>query len=143
MLPMVADRKAPLILMHVQGRPATMQANPTYANVTAEVIAFRRERIEARRPRIPARRLLVDPGIGFGKTVEHNLELLRRLGEPKSLGLPLVAGTPQEFIAEADAPRRRPGTGSSGRRQPSPGRSLTEPTSSVSMTWDRWLKWST
>jgi dihydropteroate synthase len=102
LLPLVARRKVPLILMHMQGRPATMQANPTYSDVTAEVMAFLREQVAAAEAAgIDRTRLLIDPGIGFGKTVEHNLELLRRLGELKSLGLPIVIGTSRKgFIGK-------------------------------------------
>ena len=102
LLPLVARRGVPLILMHMQGRPATMQASPTYSDVTAEVIAFLRERVAAAEAAgIDRRRLLIDPGIGFGKSVEHNFELLRRLAELRSLGLPIVIGTSRKgFIGK-------------------------------------------
>ena len=89
-----ADRGADVILMHMQGTPRTMQANPTYDDVVDDVKAFLAERVEyAVREGVAEERTWVDPGIGFGKTVDHNLELLRRLGELRDLGRPLVVGT--------------------------------------------------
>lgn len=93
LLPLAARRGAPVILMHMQGTPATMQANPTYSDVVSEVLAFLHDRIEAAAAAgVEKSRILVDPGIGFGKTVDHNLELLGRLGEFKGLGRPIVVG---------------------------------------------------
>jgi dihydropteroate synthase len=89
-----AERDAEIILMHMQGTPRTMQESPTYGDVVDDVKAFLVERIEhAVASGISEERVWVDPGIGFGKTVEHNLELLRRLGELRELGRPLVVGT--------------------------------------------------
>ena len=80
--------------MHMQGDPRTMQENPEYDDVVDEIRAFLAERIEfAVSEGIAEERIWVDPGIGFGKTLEHNLELLRRLGELDQLGRPLVVGT--------------------------------------------------
>jgi len=93
MLPLVARRKAPIVLMHMQGTPATMQKAPVYTDVAGEVASFLRERVAAARALgIEAERILIDPGIGFGKTMGHNLELIRRLGELKAVGRPIVAG---------------------------------------------------
>lgn len=102
LLPLVARRGGPIILMHMQGRPADMQINPTYDDVVAEVIAFLSERVQAAiSAGVQADMILVDPGIGFGKTVEHNLELLRRLREFRSLGRPVVVGTSRKaFIGK-------------------------------------------
>lgn len=92
LLPLVAERGAGLILMHMQGRPATMQSSPRYVDPVAEVAAFLAERAAAAEAAgVDARRILVDPGIGFGKTLEHNLALLRELkrtggGRPVLLG---------------------------------------------------------
>lgn len=99
-----ADRGATLVLMHMLGSPRTMQENPVYEDVVAEVAAFLRERLEAAvAAGIPAERIWLDPGIGFGKTAEHNLELLRRLGELRGLGRPLVIGTSRKsFIGRLD-----------------------------------------
>jgi dihydropteroate synthase len=94
LLPLVARRGVPVVLMHMQGTPKTMQDNPRYADVMAEVIEHLRERIAtAKAAGVDEARLLVDPGIGFGKTQEHNLALLRRQRELLSLGRPVVIGT--------------------------------------------------
>jgi dihydropteroate synthase len=86
----------------MQGRPANMQENPQYGDVTAEVIAFLRERVSAATAAgIIPERILLDPGIGFGKTIVHNLELLRRLPEMRSLGRPVVVGVSRKgFIGK-------------------------------------------
>ena len=101
LLPLVARRGVPIILMHIQGRPATMQVNPVYADVTQEVATFLRDRVsDAIAAGIAPDHILIDPGIGFGKTVAHNLELLRRLRELKQLGQPLVVGTSRKGFIE-------------------------------------------
>jgi dihydropteroate synthase len=88
-----ADRDCGVVLMHMQGSPRTMQENPTYDDVVEDVRAFLGQRIEfATAAGIDESRIWVDPGIGFGKTVEHNLELLRRIGELTELGRPVVVG---------------------------------------------------
>jgi dihydropteroate synthase len=90
----VAEGEADCCLMHMLGEPRTMQREPRYDDVVDEVKAFLHERMEfAVREGIEERRLLLDPGIGFGKTVEHNLQLLAHLDELASLGRPLVIGT--------------------------------------------------
>ncbi|HEX2433869.1 MAG TPA: dihydropteroate synthase [Gaiellaceae bacterium] len=82
-----------LCLMHMQGEPRTMQANPTYEDVVSEVSAFLEERLRfAVAAGVAEERICLDPGIGFGKTVEHNFELIRRLDELTALGRPLVVG---------------------------------------------------
>ena len=89
-----ADRGCEVVLMHMLGTPRTMQDDPRYDDVVDDVRAFLAERIEAAvAAGVDERRIWVDPGIGFGKTVEHNLELLRRLGELAELGRPIVIGT--------------------------------------------------
>ena len=94
MAPLLAERDAPVILMHMRGTPQNMQENPTYKSVMGEIISFLRERLQlARSKGIKMENILVDPGIGFGKTVQHNLEILRKLVELKSLGCPVVVGT--------------------------------------------------
>lgn len=88
-----AHPRAGICLMHMRGEPATMQDVPAYADVVAEVAQFLRERMQALQERGVAReRIVLDPGIGFGKTVEHNLELLRRQHELRTLGAPLMVG---------------------------------------------------
>lgn len=93
LLPMVARRAVPVVLMHMQGTPATMQVNPTYADVVSEIKQFLRDRVAAAEAvGIDPARILIDPGIGFGKRMGHNLELLRRLAEFTSLRRPMVVG---------------------------------------------------
>jgi dihydropteroate synthase len=88
-----ADRRCEVVLMHMLGEPRTMQDDPRYDDVVDDVKSFLVARIAAAIDAgIDERRIWLDPGIGFGKTVEHNLELLRRLGELRDLGRPLVMG---------------------------------------------------
>jgi dihydropteroate synthase len=89
----VADHGAYLCLMHMQGAPGTMQENPRYDDVVADVAAFLDARLAfAVGQGIAEERICLDPGIGFGKTVEHNFELVRRLDELTSLGRPILIG---------------------------------------------------
>jgi dihydropteroate synthase len=89
----VADRGAYLCLMHMLGEPRTMQSAPHYDDVVSEVFAFLEERVAfAVDSGIPEERICVDPGIGFGKTPDHNLELVRRLDSLAALGRPVVVG---------------------------------------------------
>ncbi len=89
----VASAQVGVCLMHMQGEPRTMQREPRYRDVVAEVKAFLAERVAAAEARGIAReRLVVDPGFGFGKTIEHNFELLRNLGRLAEIGLPVMAG---------------------------------------------------
>ncbi len=99
-----AERGAGLVLMHMRGDPRTMQESPVYDDVVDEVKAFLAERLEAAvGAGVDEERVWLDPGIGFGKTLEHNLELLRRLGELRELGRPLVVGTSRKsFIGKVD-----------------------------------------
>jgi dihydropteroate synthase len=94
MAALVAGASADCCLMHMLGEPRTMQADPRYEDVVSEVKAFLEERLAfATREGVPEERVWLDPGIGFGKTVEHNLELLRRLDEIVAIGRPVVVGT--------------------------------------------------
>jgi dihydropteroate synthase len=89
----VAATGCAICLMHMKGTPATMQREPRYDNVVEEVKIFLREAVrKARFAGIGADRIVADPGFGFGKTAQHNLQLLRRLGEFRELGVPLMAG---------------------------------------------------
>jgi dihydropteroate synthase len=89
----VAAADAAVCLMHMQGTPGTMQQHPSYDDVVAEVKAFLLERVRAARAAgIALERIAIDPGFGFGKTLEHNLELLRHLREFEVLGVPVLAG---------------------------------------------------
>jgi dihydropteroate synthase len=119
MLPLVARRGVPVVLMHMQGTPAAMQDAPSYSDVVAETIAFLRERVAAAQAvGIELSKILLDPGIGFGKAQAHNLELLRRQREFLALGRPIVIGTSRKaFIGritgEAEPSRRLFGTAAS------------------------------
>jgi dihydropteroate synthase len=97
-----SERGAELVLMHMLGTPRTMQKEPTYEDVVDEVKAFLAGRIEfAIGKGVAQERIWIDPGIGFGKTVEHNLDLLRRLGELSELGRPILVGTSRKsFIGK-------------------------------------------
>jgi dihydropteroate synthase len=91
---LVAERGADCVLMHMLGEPRTMQAAPRYDDVVSEVKAFLEERLAfAVAEGVAEERVWLDPGVGFGKTVEHNLELLRRLDELVAIGRPVVVGT--------------------------------------------------
>jgi dihydropteroate synthase len=111
----VAGSGADCCLMHMLGEPRTMQHDPRYEDVVDDVRAFLEERLRlAVDAGVREERVLLDPGIGFGKTLQHNLELLRRLHELTTLGRPLVIGTSRKsFLGRllADAP----GTGGGGR----------------------------
>jgi dihydropteroate synthase len=99
-----AERGATVVLMHMLGSPRTMQDAPVYEEVVVEVRDFLAARLEfAVAAGIDAERVWLDPGIGFGKTAEHNLELLRRLPELTELGRPLVIGTSRKsFLGKFD-----------------------------------------
>ena len=89
----LARLKVPVILMHMKGKPRTMQKDPFYRDVIGEILSFFRERMDyAESCGLPAEKLLLDPGFGFGKNPWHNLEITRRLWEFKVLGRPLVLG---------------------------------------------------
>ena len=89
----VAEREAYLCLMHMLGEPRTMQRDPRYDDVAADVAAFLEERLAAAvAAGISEELICLDPGIGFGKTVEHNFELIRRLDELTALGRPILIG---------------------------------------------------
>jgi len=91
---LVAERGCDCCLMHMLGEPRTMQVDPRYDDVVSDVKAFLEERAAfATGHGVAEERIMVDPGIGFGKTLEHNLELLRRLDEIVALGFPVLVGT--------------------------------------------------
>jgi dihydropteroate synthase len=104
MAALCAEREATVILMHMLGEPRTMQDDPIYDDVVDDVKAFLLARLQhAVAAGIAEQRIWLDPGVGFGKTAEHNLELLRRLGELRELGRPLVVGTSRKsFIGRLD-----------------------------------------
>ena len=93
LLPLCARTRTPVVLMHMQGTPATMQRDPRYTDVVAEVAKFLTERARAALDAgVSPDAIVVDPGFGFGKTVEHNCFLLRRLDEIVALGYPVLVG---------------------------------------------------
>ena len=97
-----ADLGVPVCLMHMQGEPDTMQQGPAYGDVVAEVAAFLRARMAAcMAAGIPAGRILLDPGFGFGKTLAHNLTLLARLRDIAALGPPLLVGLSRKSMLGA------------------------------------------
>lgn len=107
MVEVVRQAGAGVVLMHRQGTPQTMQQDPQYEDVVTEVRTFLAERIEfAVAHGLKKSQIAVDPGIGFGKTVAHNLQLLARLEELGPLGCPVVVGTSRKsFLANVLAPR--------------------------------------
>lgn len=113
---LAAERKAPTILMHMKGTPQTMQSEAEYTDVVSDLMAYFRERIAlAVEAGLPAEYIILDPGIGFAKTAEHNIEIIRKLADFKALGLPILIGTSRKaFIGKAlggvPAPERVWGT---------------------------------
>ncbi len=101
MLDLAGQRQAPIVLMHMLGTPKDMQVEPRYDNVVAEVRAFLAERAAAaQQAGVSRERIIVDPGVGFGKLLEHNLALLAGIGELVSLGYALLVGPSRKrFIA--------------------------------------------
>lgn len=102
MAPLVANEKIPVVLMHMRGTPRTMQSDPQYADVVREVRDFLAGRLyDAMDAGIDADSIVLDPGIGFGKTVEHNIQLLRGLSVLAALGQPLLVGASRKnFIGK-------------------------------------------
>lgn len=112
LLPAVAELGVPYVLMHMLGTPRTMQNDPRYGDVVADVFDFLADRIDTLdRVGVPPDRVVVDPGIGFGKTIDHNLALLRRVREFTSLGRPVLVGTSRKSflgrLSGADQPADR------------------------------------
>jgi dihydropteroate synthase len=112
---LVAEMQAHCCLMHMLGEPRTMQEDPRYDDVVSDVKAFLEERLAfAVGEGVPEDRVWLDPGVGFGKTLDHNLELLRRLDELVAIGRPVVIGTSRKSflgrITGRDETHRLPGT---------------------------------
>ncbi len=111
-----AEANCPLCLIHMLGEPRTMQQDPHYDDVIAEIKSFFEERVEAAVSHgVKRENIILDPGIGFGKTLEHNLEIVRRFDEFLTLGLPLMIGASRKrFIGmisgQEDTDGRLPGT---------------------------------
>ena len=107
---LVADRGADCCLMHMLGTPRTMQEDPRYDDVVSDVKAFLEQRLAfAVAEGVAEARVMLDPGIGFGKTLEHNLELLARLGEIVALGRPVVIGLSRKSFLGTITGREAPG----------------------------------
>jgi len=112
----VAETGAGCLIMHMRGQPKTMQENPTYDNLMADICRHLRRGMQAARDAgVPQDAIIVDPGIGFGKTLAHNLEILARLGQLRTLGVPILVGPSRKrFIGElagVETPDQRlPGT---------------------------------
>jgi len=112
----IAASSVPVVLMHHQGAPETMQENPHYDDVLVEVYEWLEERIEvAENAGVPRNRILVDPGFGFGKNVSHNLELMNGLALLHSLGCPIFVGASRKrtigaLSGEAPADKRLGGS---------------------------------
>jgi dihydropteroate synthase len=104
MAAVVAEHGAYVCLMHMQGDPRTMQVAPRYDDVVSDVVGFLEERVQfAVSAGIPEERICVDPGIGFGKTPDQNLELVRRLDEIASLGRPVLVGVSRKSLGDPTA----------------------------------------
>ncbi len=94
MAEIAAESKVPLVIMHKKGTPRTMQKYPIRKNVVSEILSSLRKSVSlALNAGIQEDRIILDPGIGFGKTAQHNLEILKRLDEFRSMGFPLLLGT--------------------------------------------------
>lgn len=102
MLPLVGQLQVPIFLMHMQGEPRTMQTNPQYRDVVQDIYQFLTDAISiAKAWGIPKQSIAIDPGIGFGKTLEHNLELLKNLRAFKTIKAPLLLGVSRKsFIGK-------------------------------------------
>jgi dihydropteroate synthase len=102
MAAVVAEAEVPVILMHMKGTPADMQVHPTYDDVASEIISFLKQAMDqAVRNGVQRDRIIVDPGIGFGKTFDHNLEILRELGRFRCLDAPILVGSSRKaFIGQ-------------------------------------------
>jgi dihydropteroate synthase len=101
LLPLVADRGAAVCLVHMRGAPRTMQSDPRYGDVVAEVRDALAERLDAAvAAGVPEERVILDPGIGFGKTLAHNLALLAGVGELAALGRPVLIGVSRKSMFE-------------------------------------------
>jgi len=111
MIEVVAEYDTAVVIMHMKGEPRTMQVRPRYRDVVAEIADYLTHRISAAEEAgVNPKKIMVDPGIGFGKTLEHNLEIIARLGELKSLGKPIAIGVSRKaFIGKLTGlpPERR------------------------------------
>lgn len=105
MFAVAAEHGVPIVLMHMQGQPATMQRSPSYGDVVAEVLAFLQSRVRvAQSAGVPRDQIVIDPGIGFGKTVEHNLALLAALPRFMATGNAVLLGASRKRFLDALLP---------------------------------------
>lgn len=101
MISLVQETSVPVIIMHMQGTPGDMQVRPKYKNVVEDVVTFFQERLTYLRDKgVDLGRITLDPGIGFGKTLAHNLSLIKNLAELKKLGYPLLLGHSRKRFIE-------------------------------------------
>jgi dihydropteroate synthase len=112
---LAANAAVPIVLMHMQGTPRVMQVEPRYDSLLSEVISFLEERIQfACAAGVARERIIVDPGIGFGKTVDHNLQLIKHLDALATLGRPVLLGTSRKAfigaVLDKEVTEREPGT---------------------------------
>jgi dihydropteroate synthase len=130
MLGFAAESDLPIILMHMLGEPTTMQDEPTYKDVVAEVRGFLLARAKAALDAgVDRRRIVLDPGIGFGKTTEHNLTLLRSIGEFVATGYPVLIGASRKRFIQAVDAAGWPATGGATPGDSGPTSGSGEPTS--------------
>jgi len=113
MIKLAVEKNVPVVIMHMLGHPGTMQKDPQYVDVVDDIIEFFRERVVMLEEHgIRREQIIIDPGIGFGKTLEHNLEILRRLGEFRVLGLPILVGSSRKsFIGKLQGTGTETGQG--------------------------------
>ncbi len=97
MVDAIAELQVPYIIMHMQGNPSNMQENPTYKNVTTEIISYFQKKIKKLHIK-GIKDIIIDPGFGFGKTLAHNYQLLNELGEFKQFGIPILVGTSRKSM---------------------------------------------
>lgn len=102
MLEVISEYKPAVVIMHMQGTPQTMQLNPRYDDCVGEIKSFlRKQSAKVMGAGLGPEQIIIDPGIGFGKLLEHNIEILRRLREFRELGFPLLVGTSRKsFIGQ-------------------------------------------
>jgi dihydropteroate synthase len=115
MVELAAAARVPLILMHMRGTPRTMQIGPSYDSLLSEIISFLEERIQfASAAGVERKRIIVDPGIGFGKTLSHNLQIIKHLDGLSALSQPILLGTSRKAFIGAvlnkEVTEREPGT---------------------------------
>ena len=103
MAELISQKNAPIIMMHINGKPKIMQENPRYDNLLKDILDFFSRQLElAQSVGIDSSKIILDPGLGFGKKVEHNFELIRKLPQICALGFPVLVGPSRKsFIGEA------------------------------------------